>query len=300
MLNQPLNPRYKEILDFNFTEKDIDQPALIIHSSGSTNFPKPIYLSNRYLLILSGFYQLYKEKHPHLDVVNKDDVMLSCVPLFHLFGFFSLTSAAFVGASAIFLERLPPSQKEIDFALRHNKCTIMTAPPIILEQMIPYLQEHNDFSAVQRLKFILFGGAPLKREAGEWFQAHNVNVRTGYGSTEMNVAMCADLDPKNKNWNSLRPLWNFSSEPYIVLEDTDDGLKHLYLSSNSPAIALGVSNRPDGGFNSNDLFREDPEAPGCYIYMDKPCTYGNSHSPKSYGQASCRLGSWLSMYLCSY
>jgi hypothetical protein len=31
MLNQPLNPRYKEILDLNFTEKDIDQPALIIH-----------------------------------------------------------------------------------------------------------------------------------------------------------------------------------------------------------------------------------------------------------------------------
>jgi long-subunit acyl-CoA synthetase (AMP-forming) len=31
MLNQPLNPRYKETLDFNFTEKDIDQPALIIH-----------------------------------------------------------------------------------------------------------------------------------------------------------------------------------------------------------------------------------------------------------------------------
>jgi thioester reductase-like protein len=145
----------------------------------------------------------------------------------------------------------------------------MAAPPIILEQMISYLQEHNDFSAVQRLKFILFGGAPLKREAGEWFQAHNVNVRNAYGSTEMNVTMCADLDPKSKSWNSLRPIWNFSSEPYIVLENTDDGLKHLYLTSNSPAIALGVSNRPDGGFDSNDLFKEDPEAPGYYIYMGR-------------------------------
>ncbi|KAG1538733.1 hypothetical protein G6F49_012514 [Rhizopus delemar] len=250
MLNQPLNPRYKEILDFNFTEKDIDQPALIIHSSGSTNFPKPIYLSNRYLLNASSFFQLYKEQYSHVHPMNEDDTMLACVPLFHLFGLFCLGSIAFVGASTIFLKGLPPSQKEIDFALRHNNCTVMAAPPIILEQMIPYLQEHNDFSAVQRLKFVLFGGAPFKREAGEWFQAHNVNVRNAYGSTEMNVTMCADLDPKSKNWNSLRPIWNFSSESYIVLENTDDGLKHLYLTSNSPTLALGISNRPDGGFNN--------------------------------------------------
>ncbi|KAG1033194.1 hypothetical protein G6F43_013614 [Rhizopus delemar] len=176
--------------------------------------------------------------------------MLACVPLFHLFELFCLGSTAFVGASTIFLKGLPPSQKEIDFALRHNKCTVMAAPPIILEQMIPYLQEHKDFSAVQRLKFVLFGGAPFKREAGEWFHTHNVNVRNAYGSTEMNVTMCADLDPKSKNWNSLRPIWNFSSEPYIVLENTDDGLKHLYLTSNSPTLALGISNRPDGGFNN--------------------------------------------------
>lgn len=49
-LKQPLNPKALQILDKKFSKKDIEKTCAIIHSSGSTAFPKPIRLSNRYLI----------------------------------------------------------------------------------------------------------------------------------------------------------------------------------------------------------------------------------------------------------
>ncbi|KAG1456082.1 hypothetical protein G6F56_006915 [Rhizopus delemar] len=81
LLEQPLNDKYNNIIDSNFTENDIDKPALIIHSSGSTNFPKPITISNRYLLNVIGCFKHYNEHYPHLDVINQNDISLVCLPL---------------------------------------------------------------------------------------------------------------------------------------------------------------------------------------------------------------------------
>ncbi|KAG1445794.1 hypothetical protein G6F56_009790 [Rhizopus delemar] len=190
--------------------------------------------------------------------------------IFHVFGFFCLASAAFAGASSVFLEKLPPSQEDIDLALRVNKCTAMTAPPLILEQMIPFLKKTNDLSAVQHLKFVLFAGAPLKRESGNWFISHDVKVRNAYGSTEMGPVMCSDLSPDNKNWNSITPVWNTPGiKSSCFFEDAENGLKHFYTTGDCPMKAMNVSNRHDNGFDSNDLFREDPDSPGSYLYVGR-------------------------------
>lgn len=39
-----------------------------------------------------------------------------------------------IGVSIVFIEKFAPSQKEIDFALSYNKCTILAAIPIVLEE----------------------------------------------------------------------------------------------------------------------------------------------------------------------
>jgi thioester reductase-like protein len=175
-----------------------------------------------------------------------------------------------VGASCVYLERLPASQTDIDFALRYNKCTALVATPIILEEMIPYLEEKKDLSAIQRLKYIISGGAPLKREVGDWFQDHSVHICSLYGSTEMGVSMLANLDPQSKNWYSVRSIYSGHNEKrYIAFEEEGDGLKHLYVTADCPHLAIDVINRPDGGYNSNDLFEEDPDNPGYYIHRGR-------------------------------
>lgn len=84
MIKEPLNPDHKICLNTEFTEEDIRKSVLILHSSGSTSFPKPLYFSNQYVFNLINYYKL--------DVVTKGlgdfgetDSCLSCVPLLVFF-----------------------------------------------------------------------------------------------------------------------------------------------------------------------------------------------------------------------
>lgn len=180
---------------------------------------------------------------------------------------------ATVGGKVVFLEKLPASQYEIDVALTQNNCTGICAPPLIFEQMIPYLKEKKDFSTVRRLKVAIFGGAPLKREAGEWLQVHEINIRNFYGTTEIGAFMSSDLNPKSKNWLSLKPyLKDPNGSYYCVFETNDESepdIKHCYIRGDSPTLATGVSNRADGNYDTNDLFRENPNFPGYYDYLGR-------------------------------
>jgi thioester reductase-like protein len=175
------------------------------------------------------------------------------------------------GGSSVFLKRLPPSQEEINFAFEYNKCTIFCAPPIILEQMIPYLKEKNDFTNVRRLKIALFGGAPLKHDSGVWLKEHGLNISNLYGTTEAGACMTSDWDRDNNHWLSVAPYHlDPLGKPYVVFEVSDEAtpeVKHVYIRGDSPTMANGVANRADGGYDTNDLFVENSECPGYYTYV---------------------------------
>lgn len=80
-LKQPLNPLASKILDKHFGEKDIQQTCAIIHSSGSTAFPKPIRLSNRYLIC--GIQSIPRHAFGQDPSVAPSfgDVQLCCLPM---------------------------------------------------------------------------------------------------------------------------------------------------------------------------------------------------------------------------
>ncbi|KAI9478296.1 MAG: hypothetical protein EXX96DRAFT_570312 [Benjaminiella poitrasii] len=274
LLKEPLNPNHEKILDYSFSDEDKEKLALIIHSSGSTSFPKPIHLSNRYLLNLLKCYHIIVNSREGLEPITDKDVILTCAPLFHIFGVFTCFSMTTFGASAIFLPKLPASQAEIHEAFAANKCTLLCSPPLILEEMIQYLKEHGDFTNVRRLKYVLFGGAPLKQESGEWLHSHGINIRDMYGTTEIGAIMTSDMDPKSQNWCSIRMFDRYDAEgkSYAVYELNDPSepnVYHLYLRADSPYMASGVANREDGGYDTNDLFREDPNFPGYFQYLGR-------------------------------
>lgn len=150
----------------------------------------------------------------------------------------------------------------------------MVSSPYIYEQMIPHIKEKNDYSTVKRLKFALYGGASLKKEAGEWLLDHGLNVRNLYGTTEMGVGMVSYLSLNyNRNYHSLSPCHHdLSGNPYCIFEVDDEKspeIVHLYVRGNSPNLATGVCNRADGGYDTNDLFRKSLEHPGYYTYVGR-------------------------------
>ncbi|CAO3642661.1 unnamed protein product [Cunninghamella blakesleeana] len=274
LINQPLHPDYESILDLNFSDDDIEKDALIIHSSGTTSFPKPIYLSNLYIFTMINFAHI-QSQYKNMKPLSSDDVTLSCVPLFHVFGVFSAFIMAAVGGSIVFLNKLPPSNEEIFQALIENQCTMMCTPALILEQAIPYIRRTDNFTALQKLKCIIFGGAPLKKECGDWFHQHQINVRSFYGSTEAGIMMCTNLnDRDHKNWNAIRPFMKDKQGEYygcFELNDPkhDSTIYHFYIRASYPGFAHRISNREDGGYDTNDLFKEDPDYPGYYMYIGR-------------------------------
>lgn len=73
--------------------------SLILHSSGTTGYPKPIYLSPRYLLGYAACHNFSTSQH--VDWVN-----LSTLPLYHGFGFLAPCLSLSVGLTTCFP---PPS-----------------------------------------------------------------------------------------------------------------------------------------------------------------------------------------------
>ncbi|KAI9251692.1 hypothetical protein EDC94DRAFT_642522 [Helicostylum pulchrum] len=233
LLKKSRDVNHKRLLDYKFLDEDIEKTALIFHTSGSVSLPKPNYLSNMYLFnIMSPFHRLVT-KEKGLRDLNANDTFLACTSLYHIFGFFPIFGASFVGGKAVFMEKLQSSQEELHFALETNKYTIMSAQPIIYEQMIEYLKKTKDFSTVKRLLVAAFGGAPLKYESAHWLQTHGVNVRDMYGSTETGGSMSSNLDPRSENWTSVAPFLKDEHGHYYHVFKTDDeaepDIKHLYI-----------------------------------------------------------------------
>lgn len=177
-----------------------------------------------------------------------------------------------LGGKIVFLEKLPARQDKIQFALEYNKCTLLCAPPIIYEEMAHHVKETKNFTNIRRLRLALFAGAPFKKETGDWLHKH-INIRNLYGSTEINIFMTANPDPSSHNWYSLAPYQNDPNIPPYSQFETDNeafpSIKHFYIRAGCPILATNVSNRPDGGYSTNDLFREDPDYPGYYTYIGR-------------------------------
>lgn len=134
-------------------------------------------------------------------------------------------------------------------------------------------EEGNDFSVLQRLKFTLYGGSPLKREVVDCLYSNKITTCSIYGSSELGIVMSANLSLNSRNGSSLRPyLKDFNGSCYIGFETVDDSepdIKHAYVRGDYPMFGLGIANRPDGGYSTNNLFRESSIYPGFYDYIGR-------------------------------
>lgn len=180
------------------------------------------------------------------------------------------------------MERLPPSKAELYKSLVDNNVTVMGAPPIILEQLYAYTEERekeNDTSAaLKSLKYIIYGGAPIKKELGLWFKNRGVHLASSYGSSEMGSVMSSSFGTDNDDSTSMRPFFRDDCGDlygkFEVYDDSsaatpEDAVLHFYMKAGNPMLMDIKPNRPDGGFSSYDLFRKDLSHPGYYHYVGR-------------------------------
>lgn len=168
---------------------------LILHSSGTTGFPKPIFLANRYLLQYASCHQFA----PH-EVINW--VNLSTLPLYHGFGFLAPCLSLSIGMTCCFPPSsvIPAGESTFNLLQTFGCRSLMTVPSIVDDLLA--LDGAMDHLAT--LEFLAVGGGAMKPEQGMRLKAHGVRLLNHYGVTEIGPIAPIFRPGPDYNWHYLR------------------------------------------------------------------------------------------------
>src|SRR4029077_9122006 len=171
-------------------EVETNTSCNILHSSGSTGFPKPIrnihknYIHNASINFgLRGFITL---------------------PLFHNHGLSSFLRALYAGKVLYFYNpTLPLSARQLTAVFKH------LGPELEIFYGVPYalkvLATDEGLQLLKGFKVVMFGGSACPDELGEMLVGAGVNLIAHYGATEVGQLMTSNRPPGDKEWNWLRP-----------------------------------------------------------------------------------------------
>ena len=227
---------------------DLDRDVLILHSSGTTGLPKPIYNSHAYLL---G----YATCHDFEAAEEAASLSLTTLPLYHGFGLHGPFLSLSVGQPFI----IPPSSQVPNGASTAVLLSIMRAKslvtvPLILEE-ISLLPDDQGVKALLPLNYVAFGGGPLKESVGDKLQAAGVKLLKNYGLTETGPLGLIFNPTQSYDWHyfRLRNDMDLELKMLVELKSETDGADYYQLVARPPGWK--------DSFEVQDRLVSNPKAP---------------------------------------
>jgi long-chain acyl-CoA synthetase len=169
------DPAAQSRVRFVAADTDVDDPAVMIYTSGLTGRPLGAVLTHRNLRTQSDLLMTVCQ-------ATENDRGLAVIPFFHSFGAVAnMLSAIRLGASMVLTERSTP--ESILGLIEKEKVTYVAAVPRLFIGMI--MQEGTEKFDLSSLKFCITGGAAMPVEMFSLFEKKfKVKVMEGYGLTE--------------------------------------------------------------------------------------------------------------------
>ncbi|KAI0449720.1 hypothetical protein F5B21DRAFT_519799 [Xylaria acuta] len=182
-------------------QENEQRTALILHSSGTTGLPKPIFLTHRYLLGYAACHQFAQDE-------ETDWVNLSTLPMYHGFGLLAPCLSLSIGMTACFPppSTIPATKSTLDLIRTFNCRSLMTVPSIMDDILCqPDENERSEaFKLLAKLEFLAVGGGALKPEHGALLAKHNIKLLNHYGVTEIGAIAPIFRPQSDYNWTFLR------------------------------------------------------------------------------------------------
>jgi acyl-[acyl-carrier-protein]-phospholipid O-acyltransferase/long-chain-fatty-acid--[acyl-carrier-protein] ligase len=175
-----------------------NETSVILFTSGSEKEPKAVQLTHKNIT-----HNVDNVKH--LVNVSHEDVFLSELPFFHVFGLtVDLWLPLLIGCSMVTYPN-PLDYKEICSYVKEYKITMMAATPSFF---YGYLQRSDpgDFSSI---KFAFAGADKLPIKVYDGFlKRHGIKVFEGYGTTETSPVISVNTPEHHKLGSIGRPIPN--------------------------------------------------------------------------------------------
>ncbi|KAF7349949.1 Acetyl-CoA synthetase-like protein [Mycena venus] len=236
--------------------KGPDAIVLILHSSGSTAFPKPIYWSNQRTLE-TMLVPWFGER----DLTNQR-LSLHATPMYHIMGILQIFWSASSGLIITSFEPKPipmiPTPINFFDGAKATETDILLSVPSFVEA---WSREPEYVQWLASRTGVLYGGGPLNKEAGDYLASQGVPVFIFYGTSEAGIVstvLPAEVGPYD---------WEYFHMPALVTPEMvpyGNNTFELVMLSNvfcTPAV-LNTNVGGIGAYATSDLLLPHPTKPG--------------------------------------
>ncbi|KAF2023697.1 acetyl-CoA synthetase-like protein [Setomelanomma holmii] len=231
-------PVFKRTYD---PEHETKKQIVIIHSSGSTGLPKPIYLTNRSCIAAFS---------THLD-----RRALMTQPLFHSFGFYETFRSIYSGKPMYYFNySLPLTKQNLTATIERVKPNLLFCVPYILKLLG---ESEEGICSLASIDLVMYGGSACPDDLGDTLVKHGVNIVANYGATETSRLMTSVRPPGDTAWNYLRILSKVAQ--WVLMDEIAPGIHECVALDGLRSKSTINSDSPPNSFRTKDLFTPHPQ-----------------------------------------
>lgn len=213
--------------------------AWIIHSSGSTGLPKPVFITH------SAALGNYASPFSLVGFIT--------LPLFHAHGL-SCVFRAINKRRRIYIYNasLPLTSQHLTKTLtEHADIQIFYGVPYALKLLA---ESTAGTALLARCEVVMFGGSACPKPIGDKLVRAGVHLVGHFGSTETGQLMTSFRDREDLDWDFMRP--SAQLQPFLRWEENGPGIFELVVLEGWPSKV--ATNREDGAYATKDLFEKHP------------------------------------------
>lgn len=249
-----------------------DDTAIVLHTSGTTGRPKGAELTH------GGLRRNAEVTARTLMEMRAGDVVMGCLPLFHVFGLTcGLNAAVSVGASLSLVPRFDPHTAMR--VIQRDRVTVFQGVPTMYSALLAVARECPAEAAplLPTLRTCASGGAALPAQVlVDFEQTFGCTILEGYGLSETSPVACFNHPGRRKAGTIGLPIEGVDmrvvdaagrevapGEPGEIQIRGHNVMKGYWNLPEATAAAIS----PDGWFSTGDIGKVDGD--GYYTIVDR-------------------------------
>ncbi|KAH8703509.1 NRPS-like enzyme [Talaromyces proteolyticus] len=260
---------YPCVREYNDAE---DDTSIIIHSSGTTGFPKPVNITNGYWSAMCNLFSLPVppgRQRGGMVKIDPNRIFFGLAPFFHQMGnYLVVMSICYNTPFVLSPPEKPLTLELITRILDEKKPTVGLLLPSVMEDLS---STEEGKKTLERFRTIFFGGAPLAQAVGD--KLSNLEIALGSSEEAMLPTLVFDTG-SGPDWQYFE--WN----PYYGIEMrpiSDQGMHEMVLCRPKPGDPISTPRNRDyhcifhtfphlDEYHTKDVFLPHPTKPNLWRY----------------------------------